>query len=81
MTGEKLVGPATVIYLVSVTVAALWWASDLSARVAALEHTTVTAERIARLEVQVGGLSDSTKEMRVAVSDLVGELRRNIKER
>lgn len=75
MTAEKLIGPATVIYLVSASVAALWWASDLSARVAALEHTTVTGERIARLETETAALAGTTKDLKLAVNDLVRELR------
>ncbi len=76
MTADKLVGPATVIYLVSVSVAALWWASDLSARVATLEHSTVTAERIARLETEVAGLAGTNKDLKRGVDELVIELRR-----
>ncbi len=72
---DRLFGPATVVYLVSVTVATLWWASDLTARVAALEHSTVTVERIARLETQVAALGHNTRDMKVAVNDLVRELR------
>ena len=75
MTAEKLIGPATVIYLVSASVAALWWASDLSARVAALEHSTVTGERIARLESETAALAGTTKDLKLAVNDLVRELR------
>ena len=75
MTVEKLVGPATVMYFVSVSVAALWWASDLTARVAVLEHTAVTAERIARIETEVATLADATKDLRQGVNELVHELR------
>lgn len=76
MTIDKLVGPATVIYLLSVSVAALWWASDLSARVAALEHSTVTAERIARLEAEVAGLAGANKDLKRGIDELIRELRR-----
>jgi hypothetical protein len=75
MTFDKLVGPATVVYVASLSIAALWWASDLSSRVATLEHSTVTAERITRLEVQVGALADGTREMKSTVNDLVRDLR------
>lgn len=64
MTLDKLAGPASVIYLVSASVAALWWASDLTARVAALEHSTVTAERIAHLETEVEGLSRTNQNLK-----------------
>jgi hypothetical protein len=75
MTFDKLFGPATVIYLISVTVAALWWASNLTTRVTTLEHSTITAERITRLEAQVGVLADGTHEMKSTVNDLARELR------
>lgn len=76
MSMDKVVGPATIIYLVSATVAALWWASDLTRRVQTVESSTVTAERIARLEVEVKALAEGTRELKVAVSDLVQEIRR-----
>lgn len=75
MTIDKLFGPATVVYVVSVTVAALWWASDLTARVTTLENSTVTAERITRLEAQIGALAEGTHEMKSTVNELVRELR------
>lgn len=76
MTADKLIGPATVIYLASASIAALWWASDLSARVAALEHTTVTGERIARLETEVEALSRTNQDLKRGIDDLIAELRR-----
>lgn len=76
MTADKLIGPATAIYLASASVAALWWASDLTARVAALEHTTVTGERIARLETEVEALSRTNQDLKRGIDDLVAELRR-----
>jgi hypothetical protein len=76
MTFDKLIGPATIIYLMSATVAALWWASDLTRRVKTIEQSTVTAERIARLEIQVGVLADNTKELKTSIGELVHELRR-----
>ena len=75
MTSGTLIGPATLVYLVSATVAALWWASALATRVETLERSTVTAERIARLEAEVGTLADATKDLKLAVHDLVQELR------
>ena len=76
MTLDKLVGPATLIYLASATVTALWWASDLTSRVHAIEHSTVSAERIARLETEVAALNDNTKDLKLAVGELVRELRK-----
>ncbi len=76
MTFDKVLGPATVVYLISATVAALWWASDLTRRVATIEESTVTGERIARLESEVRALGDNTRELKTGVNDLVRELRR-----
>lgn len=76
MSFDRFVGPATIVYLISATVAALWWASDLTRRVKTVETSTVTAERIARLETEVGTLGDSTKELKASINDLVRELRR-----
>ena len=75
MSFDKLLGPATLVYLASATVTALWWASDVTARVATLEHSTVTAERIARLEAETAALADNTRELKAGVNDLVRELR------
>lgn len=77
MTFDRFVGPATLVYLISATVAALWWASDLSRRVQTIESSTVTAERIARLEQEVRALSDSTRDLKANIAELVHELRRN----
>ena len=75
MTLDKLIGPATLVYLASASVAALWWASALTTRVATLERSTVTAERIARLEAETATLADNTKDLKLAVNELVHELR------
>lgn len=76
MTLDRVMGPATIIYLVSATVAALWWASDLTRRVTTIEESTVTAERIVRLEGEVRSLADNTRELKVGVNELIRELRR-----
>lgn len=76
MSFDKLIGPATIVYLISATVAALWWASDLTRRVKTIEQSTVTAERIARLETEVKSLGDSTKELKSSINELVHELKR-----
>jgi len=73
---DKISGPATLVYLISATVGALWWASDLTRRVKTIESSTVTAERIARLETEVRTLADNTKELKGSINDLVRELRR-----
>lgn len=75
MSFDRILGPATIVYLISATVAALWWASDLTRRVTTVEASTVTAERIARLETEVRGLADSTKELKGSVQELVRELK------
>lgn len=76
MTFDRVIGPATIVYLISATVAALWWASDLTRRVKTIEASTVTAERIARLETEVNSLGDSTKDLKASINDLVHELKR-----
>jgi uncharacterized protein YlxW (UPF0749 family) len=75
MSFDKILGPAMVVYMISATVAALWWASDLTRRVTTVETSTVSAERIARLEAEVRGLGESTKDLKTSVRDLVRELR------
>lgn len=76
MRFDKFIGPATVVYLISASVAALWWASDLTRRVQTIEGSTVTGERIARLETEVRGLAESTRELKGSISELVRELKR-----
>ncbi len=76
MKFDRILGPATLIYLISVTVGALWWASDLTRRVRTIEDSTVTAERIARLETEVRALAENTRELKGSINDLVRELRR-----
>lgn len=54
---DKFIGPATIVYLVSITVAGVWWASDLSSRVSASERVigdnAKANERLVRLETLV----------------------------
>lgn len=76
MSFDKVAGPATIVYLISVTVGALWWASDLTRRVQTIEASTVTAERIARLETEVKALGEGTHELKSGINDLVHELQR-----
>lgn len=76
MTFDRILGPATVVYLASATLAALWWASDLTRRVTTIESSTVTAERIARLEAEVRTLAENTRELRAGVNELVRELKK-----
>ena len=58
---DKFVGPATLVYLISISVAGVWWASDISSRMSAAENQiksnvvladkiTQTGEKIIRLE-------------------------------
>lgn len=76
MKFDKFIGPATIVYLVSATVTGLWWASDLTRRVQTIESSTVTGERIARLEAEVRGLAESTRELKGSIGELVRELKR-----
>lgn len=74
---EKLFGPATLVYVASASVAGLWWASDLSRRVTTIEHSTVTAERLASLEAEVRALRETTLELKQSVNELTRIFRSN----
>lgn len=58
MNWNAIVGPATFIYMISITVGGVWWASDLSARMATQERVqreaADTTSRLVRLETLVG---------------------------
>ena len=71
----KLMGHAGLAWIASACIAGLWWASDLSRRVDTMEHSTVTAERLARLEAEVHALSENTGQLRQAIADLSRNLR------
>jgi predicted trehalose synthase len=72
---SKLTSHAGFAWIASACIAALWWASDLSRRVDTMEHSTVTAERLARLESEVHALGETTGQLRQAVADLSRNLR------
>lgn len=73
MSWDKLVGPATIVYLISVTVAALWWASDISARLAQVEKDeTETADAVRSLQATDGRI----QRLEVLVSQLDRQLDR-----
>lgn len=74
---EKIFGPATLVYVASASIASLWWASDLSRRVTTIEHSTVTAERLAGLEAEVRALRETTAELKQGVNELTRTLRSN----
>lgn len=71
----KLMSHAGFAWAASAVIASLWWASDLSRRVDTMEHSTVTAERLARLEAEVHALGETTGQLRQAVNDLSRNLR------
>jgi hypothetical protein len=60
MSWDKIIGPATFVYLVSLTATGIWWASDLSSRVtiaeAEVRASASAAERITRVETTLLGL-------------------------
>jgi len=62
MNWNAVVGPATFVYLLSITVGGVWWASDLSARMISQERVqreaADTAGRLVRLETLVGRIDD-----------------------
>lgn len=51
---DKFVGPATLVYVVSATFAAIWWAASISARIDDAERkiqaAANTADRLTRVE-------------------------------
>lgn len=51
---DKFVGPATLVYVVSATFAAIWWAASVSARIDDAERkmsaAASTADRLTRVE-------------------------------
>lgn len=51
---DKFVGPATLVYVVSATFAAIWWAASVSARIDDAERkiqaAANTADRLTRVE-------------------------------
>lgn len=57
MSWDKLIGPGTLVYLVTITVGGVWWASDISTRVASTERKVEASSqadgRIVRLEVLI----------------------------
>ena len=72
---SKLMSHAGFAWIASACIAGLWWASDLSRRVDTMEHSTVTAERLARLEAEVHALAETTGELKRAVTELPRVLR------
>lgn len=51
---DKMIGPATLVYVVSATFAAIWWAASISARIDDAERkmsaAASTADRLTRVE-------------------------------
>ena len=56
-------------------IAGAFFFGGLAARVQTLEHSTVTAERIATLESEVRSMRQSTDELKGSVKDLVVAVR------
>lgn len=57
MDWKQLIGPATLVYVISASIAGVWWAASLSNRVEVAERQVMTssnaAERIVRLETLI----------------------------
>lgn len=57
MNWDKLFGPATIVYLISLTVGGVWWASAISTRLLEserkIESGAAADGRIVRLEVLI----------------------------
>lgn len=75
MKHEAYFTPAVFVYLISASVAGLWWASDLTRRVSTIEGSAVTAERLARLEVEVRALAESSRDLKANVTAMLRDLR------
>lgn len=58
-------------------IAGAFFFGGLAARVQALEHSTVTAERMATLEGEVRAMRASTDELKTSVKDLVRAVRQD----
>lgn len=60
MNWQHIIGPATFVYLMTITIGGVWWASDLSARMATTERTqresADSAAKLVKLETLVGRL-------------------------
>ena len=58
MNWDKLIGPGTIVYLITITIGGVWWASDISTRLVVTERKAEQAAqadaRIVRLEVLIG---------------------------
>ncbi len=57
---DKLIGPGTIVYLITITIGGVWWASDISTRVVVTERKVESSAqadaRIVRLETLIGRL-------------------------
>jgi HAMP domain-containing protein len=77
MTAGMFLGPATWVFLLAQLGAALWWASGIDTDVDTLKQSTVTAERIGKLETKVDQMKETNGKLETAVNELVRELRRH----
>lgn len=77
MNPAMFVGPATWLFLAAQLTAGIWWASSINSTVSRLDGTTVTAERIGKLETRFESLEKTNSRLETAVNALVIELRRN----
>lgn len=61
-------------------IAGAFFFGGLAARVETLEHSTVTAERMATLESEVRAMRSSTDELKTSIKDLVRTVRQDHRE-
>lgn len=74
MNWQTLVGPATLVYLATITLGGIWWASDLSTRLTAAERqvsaSSTSAERLARVETVMGRIDTQIDRIEVKLDNM-----------
>jgi hypothetical protein len=74
---DKKVPVALIFAIAMQTAGAIWWASAVNSRIAALEHGQLQVssvnDRLARMEERVIGLSEGIRDIKTAVRDLAKE--------
>lgn len=72
-----MIGPAIIVYLASTTIGGVWWASDLSARVFAMENSVResadSAKRIVALETIINHIDKQLNK----IDDKLDDKRKN----
>lgn len=75
MSFDKFAGVA--LFLIGQTVVAIWWAASINSDVNSLKNSTVSGERIVRLETQMNTLEGSNRDLKISIDTLAREIRRS----